>query len=79
MSCVQKNDVINTKNLHILTRQGTKIGADNPRISKIKEKQTYKEETNAFKEFAQQEQANDNQHNTIKELIQLVQKDNSVS
>ena len=36
LSCVQKNDVINTKNLHIVIRQGTKIGADNPRISKNK-------------------------------------------
>ena len=60
--CVQKNDVINTKNLHIVTRQGTKTGRDNPKISKIKEKnvypdllkekQTYKEATNLFKEFA---------------------------
>ena len=59
LSCVQKNDVINTKNLHIVTRQGTKIGVDNPRINKIKEKnvypdplkekQIYKEETNVFK------------------------------
>ena len=59
---MQKNDVINTKNLHIVTRQGTKIGADNTRINKIKEKtiypdplketQTYKEGTNVFKEIA---------------------------
>ena len=79
LSCVQKNDVLNTKNLHIVTRQGTKTGSDNPRISKIKEKnvypdplkekQTYKEATNVFKEFARQEQANDNRHNTINELI----------
>ena len=65
--------------MHIVTRQGTKEGSDNPRISKIKEKnvyldplkekQTYKEATNVFKEFARQEQANDNRHNTIKELI----------
>ena len=84
-----KNDVINTKNLHIVTRQGTKTGSDNPKIRKIKEKnvyldllkekQTYKEAKNVFKEFARQEEANDNRHNTIKELIQLVQKDNSVS
>ena len=62
LSCVQKKDVINTNNLHIVTRQGTKTGSDNPRISKIKEKnvyrdplkekQTYKEATNVFKEFA---------------------------
>ena len=82
LSCVQKNDVINTKNLHIVTRQGTKTGSDNPRISKIKEKNVYpdpvkekqicKYATNVFKEFARQEEANDNRHNTIKELIQLV-------
>ena len=87
--CVQKNDVINIKNLHIVTRQGTKIGSNNPQISKIKEKnvypdpvkekRTYKEATNVFKEIARQEQANDNQHNIINELIQLIQKDNSVS
>ena len=41
LSYVQKNDVINTKNLHIVTRQGTKAGSDNPRISKIKEKNVY--------------------------------------
>ena len=41
LSCVQKNDVITTKNLHIVTRQGTKTGADNPQISKIKEKNVY--------------------------------------
>ena len=37
LSCVQKHDVINTKNLHIVTQQGTKI----PCISKIKEKNDY--------------------------------------
>ena len=75
--------------MHIVTWQGTKIGSDNPRISKIKEKnvypdplkekQTYKEATNVFKEIAWREEANDNRNNTIKELIQLVQKYNSVS
>ena len=79
MSCVQKNDVINTKNLHIVTQQGTKTGSDNPRISKIKEKivypdplkekQTYKEATNVFKEIAWQEQFHDTRYNTINELI----------
>ena len=62
--------------MHIVTWKGTKIGTDNPRISKIKEKnvypnplkekQTYKEATNVFKEFAWQEQANEKWHNTIK-------------
>ena len=65
--------------MHIVTRQGTKTGIDNPRISKIKEKnvypdplkekQIYKEATNVFKEFARQEETNDNRHNIIKDLI----------
>ena len=41
LSSVQKNDVITTKNLHIVTRQGTKTRVDNPRISKIKETNFY--------------------------------------
>ena len=59
MSYVQKHDVINTKNLHIVTWQGKKIGNDNPRIRKIKEKndypnlakqkQLYNDATNMFK------------------------------
>ena len=75
--------------MHIVTQKGTKIGSDNPRISKIKakntnpnplkEKQTYKEATNVFKEIAWQENVHDIQHNIINELIQLIQKDNSVS
>ena len=83
MSCIQKHDIINTKNLHVVTRQGTKIGDDNPRISKIKEnndysdpvkqKQLYKDAMNVFREFARQEEADDNQQSTIKELIHLVQ------
>ena len=39
--CVQKHDVMHTINLHIVTRQGTKIRNDNPRIGKIKEKNDY--------------------------------------
>ena len=41
LSCVQKSDIIHTMNLHIVTRQGTKIGGDNPRIRKIKDKNEY--------------------------------------
>ena len=69
LSCVQKHDVIHTKNLHIVTRQGTKIGNDNPCISKIKEKndypnpskqkQLYKDASNMFKEFSRQEVVNE--------------------
>ena len=62
LSCVQKNDVITTKNIHIVTQQGTKTGLNNPRICKIrdtnvyldpmKEKQTYKEATHVFQNIA---------------------------
>ena len=41
LSYVQKNDVINTKKLHIVTRQKIKTRSDNPQISKIKEKIVY--------------------------------------
>ena len=41
LSCVQKSDIVHTKKLHIVTRQGTKIGGDNPRIRKIKDKNEY--------------------------------------
>ena len=73
---MKKHDTINTNNLHIVTRQGMKNWSDNPQISKIKEKNVYpnrvkekqicKDATNVFKEFARQEVANDNRHNTIK-------------
>ena len=89
LSCIQKHDVINTKNLHIITRQGTKIGSDNPRISKIKEKndypnldkqkQLYNDATTIFKEFARQEEADDSRQIIVKELIRLVQDDKAVS
>ena len=82
LSCVQKHDVMNTKNLHIVTQQGTKIRNDNPCISKIKEnndypnptkqKQLYNDASNMFKEFARQEVVNDSRQNTVKELIHLV-------
>ena len=65
LSCLQKSDVVCTKNLQIVTRQGTKTGNDNPRISKIKskydypnpmkQKQLYNDASNMFQEFARQE------------------------
>ena len=41
LSSVHKYDVIQTKNLQIVARQGTKIGIDNLQISKIKSKNFY--------------------------------------
>ena len=38
LSSVRKCDIVQTKNLQIVTRQGTKIGMENPQISKIKSK-----------------------------------------
>ena len=70
----------NTKTLHIVTWQGTKIGPDNPQISNIKqtnvypnprhEKQTYKEETHVFQDIAWQEDIDNSQ---------LIQTDKSIS
>ena len=47
-------------------------------LAQLKKKK-YKDATNIFRKFAREEEENDNLHNTIKELIQLVQTDNSVS
>ena len=41
MSSVLKSDIIKTKNLQIVTRQGTQIGFDKPQISKVKSKEDY--------------------------------------
>ena len=89
LSCVKKNDVITTKNLHIVTRQGTKIGLDKPRISNIKdtnvypdpmkEKQTYKQATHVFQDISRQEELDNSRPNTIHQLIQVAQIDKSVS
>ena len=38
LSSVKKCDVVRTKNIQILARQGTKDGMDNPQISKINNK-----------------------------------------
>ena len=84
-----KHDVITTKNLHIVTRQGTKTGLDNPQISNIKdtniypnpmrEKQTYKEAIHTFQDIAWQEDIVNSRLNTLHQLIQLTQTDKSVA
>ena len=84
MSCVKKSDIIRTKNLHIVTRQGMKTGGDNPRISKIKDKneypnpikqkQLYNDVSSMFQEFARQEDVDDNLQNTLHELLNLIHK-----
>ena len=62
LSSVQKCDVVRTKNLQIVTYQGTKTSMDNPKISKVKnkddypnpviQKQLYFDATNIFHELA---------------------------
>ena len=41
LSSVQKCDVIRANNLQIVTRQGTKIDTDNPKMRKIRNKEEY--------------------------------------
>ena len=36
---VPKHEAPNTKNMHIITKQGMKIGGDNPNITKIQRKE----------------------------------------
>ena len=89
LSCVQKHDVLTTKNLHIVTQQGTKTGLDNPQISKIKDinvyvdpikqKHTYQEETHIFHDISQQEYLLSSRPSTIQQLIYLTQTDKSVA
>ena len=89
MSCVQKHDILTTKNLHIVTCQGTKTGPDNPQISKIKntneypdlikEKQTYQESTHIFHDIAWKEDIVNSRPNTLHKLTQLIQTDKFVA
>ena len=51
MSCVKKCDIIPTKNLHVVTRQGTKTDNDNPHIGKIKTKDDYPNPTKQKKVY----------------------------
>ena len=89
LSCVQKSDIVRIKNLHIVTRQGTEIGGDNPRIRKVKnkneypnptkQKQLYNDASNMFREFSSKEDVDDNLQNTLHELLNLIHKDKLVA
>ena len=89
VSCVQKSDIVRTNNLHIVTRQGTEIGGDNPIISEVKnkneypnhtkQKQLYNDASNMFWEFARQEDVDDNRQNTLHKLLNLIHKDKLVA
>ena len=89
MSSIQRCDVVQTKNLEIITRQGTKNGMDNPKISKIKnkedypnpaiQKQLYNDASNIFEELAAHEETDDSRQKIAKELIKLINTDDSVA
>ena len=85
LSSVQKSDIVQTKNLQIVTRQGTKIGIDNPQIHKIRSKEDYPNPTEQkhlynyatimFEELVAHEQYDESIQNTTNELIKLINKD----
>ena len=66
---VRKCYIVETKNLQIVTWQGTQIGTDNPEISKIEikeyypnldeHKQLYNDASNIFKELTTHEENDD--------------------
>ena len=82
LSSVRKFDIVQTKNLQIVTWQGTKIGTDNPKISKIKSKEDYpnpaeqkplyNDASNIFQELAAHEENDDSRQNNTNELIKLI-------
>ena len=65
LSSVQKCDIVQTKNLQIVTWKGTNFGMDNTQISKIKsredypnpmeQKRLYNDASNIFQELAAHE------------------------
>ena len=81
LSSVHKCDIVQTKNLQIVTQQGTKNGMDNPQIRKIKskedypnpdEKKLYNDASNIFKEVATHEENDDSWQKITSELIKLI-------
>ena len=89
LSSVRKCDIVQTKNLQIVTRQGTQIHTNNPHIIKIKSKEdypnpdeqkpSYKDSSNIFKELAAHEENDDSRQKITSELIKLINNDNSIS
>ena len=73
----KKCDVVRTKNLQIVTCQGTQTSMDNPNISKIKNKQDYpklviqkklyNDATNIFQELTAQEVTDDSRQKMSQE------------
>jgi hypothetical protein len=82
LSCVPNSTIADTKNLQVITRQGTKIGLDRnePEILKIiqkydypnidKQKELYKDAEEIFQELSTNEEHH--KSNTIKEILHLL-------
>ena len=51
LSKVPKHEILNSKNMHIVTRQGTKIGEGNQNIIKVINKQRYYPNLSKHKEI----------------------------
>ena len=86
---VWKSDSVQTKNLQIVTPQGTKIGIDNPQISKIKSKKyypnpneqkwLYNDASIIFQELTSHEENDDSWQKTMNVIIKLINKDDFVA
>lgn len=83
LSHIPKTNLVNSKNIHILTRQGTKIGEDriitndatlpNQHYSNVKmQKKVYNDATNVFKKLANDEDKVERQNNKSNELLQIL-------
>ena len=86
---VHKNDVLNTKNLQIITRQGTKIGEDKEKTSSTfmqnheypnprMQRQIFNDATQVFKELAIQQDNLEHQNTKVNEFRQLLSKEGVV-
>ena len=83
LSRVQKNDLVNSRNILIITRQGTKIGEDNIESNNTTIQNHYypnpkvqkwmvSDATEVFKSIAMQEDKVDQESSKINELLQLL-------
>ena len=86
LSRVHRNDMVNTKNIQIITRQGTHIGDDKVKRNntvlqnhehpntKLQNK-TFNHSTQVFKYLASQEDRLEYQSTKVNELLQLLSKE----
>ena len=89
MSSVLKYDIIKTKILQIVTRQGTKIGLDNQQISEFKRKEDYpnpieknglyNNASKIFQELESKEDYDESWQEASKEMLKLITKEEVVA